>query len=60
MNNKELWFFLFLVGTLFFNWPSLVIFGLSLPEYLFGAWGLFIAVTGYFISKTGRTRNKRV
>jgi len=57
MNSKELWFFLFLAGTLLFNWPFLVIFGLSLPYYLFGIWGLFIGVTGFFIS---RTKNRHV
>ncbi|MBI5640542.1 MAG: hypothetical protein HZA17_08965 [Nitrospirae bacterium] len=60
MNSKEFWPFLFFIGTLLFNWPFLVIFGLSLPEYLFGVWGIFIIVTGIFIHKTGRQRNNRV
>jgi hypothetical protein len=59
MNNKELWHFLFVIGVLLFNWPFLEIFGLSLPYYLFGIWGIFILIVGIFISinkgkKTGK------
>jgi hypothetical protein len=60
MNSKEIWPFLFLVGTLLFNWPFLLIFGLSLPYYLFSIWGLFIIVISIFIKKTGKFGNKRV
>lgn len=60
MNNRELWPFLFFLGTLLLNWPFLDIFSLSLPYYLFGVWGLFIIVMGFFISKTNRQKNKVV
>lgn len=60
MNNKELWLFLFIVGTFLLNWPFLDIFSLSLPYYLFGVWGLFIIVMGFFISKTNKQKNKVV
>ena len=60
MNNKELWPFLFILGTLLLNWPFLDIFNLSLPYYLFGVWGLFIIVMGFFISKTNKQNNKVV
>jgi hypothetical protein len=60
MNSKEIWLFLFLVGTLLFNWPFLVIFGLKLPYYLFGVWGIFIVVINIFIKKTSRPGNKSV
>ena len=51
MDNKELWFFLFLLGILLFNWPFLAIFSLGLPHYLFGVWGAFIIAIGIFIRK---------
>ncbi len=59
MNSKELLPFLFLIGTLLFNWPSLDIFSISLPYYLFAAWGLFIIAVGVVVTlitgrKTGR------
>jgi hypothetical protein len=44
MNTKELWFFLFFLGCLLFNWPVLSIFDLSLPLYLFVLWAVFILV----------------
>ena len=50
MNSKELWAFLFLVGALLFNWPFLNIFNMSLPYYLFGLWGVFIALVAFLIS----------
>jgi hypothetical protein len=52
MNTKELWLFLFLLGTLLFNWPFLSIFRLSLPFYLFGLWGVFILVIRILIRKS--------
>jgi len=60
MNNKEQWAFLFALGTLLFNWPLLDIFSLSLPYYLFGVWGIFIMVMGFFISKTNKQKDKIV
>jgi len=60
MNSKELWPFLFLIGILLFNWPSLAIFGLFLPHYLFGAWGLFILAIGISIKKNGKPGNPSV
>ena len=58
MNNKEVWFFIFACGTLFFNWPFLDMFDVTLPYYLFGLWALFIACVGIFIfaTKTGKKR----
>jgi len=60
MNSKELWPFLFLIGILLFNWPFLAIFGLSLPHYLFGVWGIFILVIGISIKKNGKPGNTSV
>ena len=60
MVSKELWLFLFLIGILLFNWPLLVIFGLSLPYYLFGVWGIFIIVIGISINRAMKARNNRV
>jgi hypothetical protein len=60
MGNKELWSFLFLLGTLLFNWPFLDIFSLSLPYYLFGVWGLFIIVVSLSIAHSKRASNKDV
>lgn len=53
MKNRELIPFLFIFGVLFFNWPFLDIFSLSLPYYLFGAWGLFILLVGLIIRGAG-------
>jgi hypothetical protein len=60
MDNKELWAFLFLIGTLLFNWPLLGIFNLSLPFYIFAAWGLFIVAIGLLISRARRMKRKDV
>jgi hypothetical protein len=60
MNSKELWPFLFLIGVLLFNWPSLAIFGLSLPYYLFGVWGVFIIIMVISIKKNGKPGNPSV
>jgi hypothetical protein len=60
MNSKELWPFLFLIGIFLFNWPFLAIFGLSLPEYLFGVWGIFIILIGVSINKAGKPGSSRV
>ncbi len=60
MGNKELWSFLFLIGTLLFNWPLLDIFSLSLPYYLFIVWGLFIVVVSLSIARSKRPANKDV
>lgn len=48
MRGKEIWLFLFLLGTFLFNWPFLDIFSLTLPQYLFGLWAIFIASVGLF------------
>jgi hypothetical protein len=58
MKNKEVWFFLFFLGTLLFNWPFLDIFSLTLPAYLFGTWGLFIFIVGISINKLGREKDR--
>jgi hypothetical protein len=42
MGTNERWVFLFVLGTLLFNWPILSIFHRSLPYYLFAAWGVFL------------------
>lgn len=60
MGNKELWPFLFLLGTLLLNWPFLDIFSLSLPYYLFSVWGLFIAAVGIFVRKSEPEGKDRV
>ena len=60
MINKDILVFLFFLGILLFNWPFLVIFGLSLPYYLFGVWGIFIIIIGITINKAGKPRNNRV
>lgn len=49
MAQQEFWIFLFIIGTLLFNWPFLDIFNLSLPYYLFAAWGIFILVITVFM-----------
>lgn len=51
---------MFLIGILLLNWPFLAIFGLSLPHYLFGVWGIFIIIIGIFIKKTGKPGNSSV
>jgi len=48
MKTKELWLFLFLIGTLALNWPFLAIFGSNLPAYLFLAWLMLIAAIYHF------------
>lgn len=50
MSSKELWPFIFIIGLILFNWPFLDIFRMSLPHYLFGAWGLLIACVGILIA----------
>lgn len=60
MSNKEIWFFLFFLGVLLFNWPFLEIFDLSLPYYLFVIWGLFIIVVGVVIRKMNKQSGWRV
>lgn len=44
INGRERWAFLFLLGLLLFNWPSLEIFSDYLPYYLFFCWGMYILV----------------
>lgn len=49
--------FLFVLGTLLFNWPFLDIFNMVLPSYFLGAWGLFILVVYVVVTvnkKTGK------
>ena len=53
MKNRELWFFLFLFGTLLFNWPFLEIFNSSLPFYLVGIWAFFILAVRFFLRNNG-------
>ena len=50
MKNREIWFFLFILGTLLFNWPFLYIFNMALPFYLITAWGFFILVVGVIVT----------
>ena len=59
MNSRELLPFLFLIGMLLFNWPLLDIFSISLPYYLFSAWGLFIIVVGLLITVTRKRKKDR-
>jgi len=60
MKSREIWLFLFALGTLLFNWPFLDIFSMMLPLYLFGTWGLFIITVSIFIHKIARENNKDV
>ncbi len=52
--SKEIWPFLFFLGLLFFNWPFLEIFSVSLPKYLFGVWALFIIAIALIITYVSR------
>lgn len=49
MKTKEVWVFLFFIGTLALNWPLLAIFGSHLPAYLYTTWLLLIALIYLFI-----------
>lgn len=49
MDNREIWLFVFFVGTLLFNWPILETVRAVLPYYLYGAWALFIATIAALI-----------
>jgi len=60
MKNKEIWVFIFFLGTLLLNWPFLEIFSMMLPLYLFGVWGLFILVVSIFINIFARENKKDV
>ncbi len=60
MSNKEIWFFLFFLGVLLFNWPFLEVFDLSLPYYLFIIWGVFIIVVIVVIKKMNKQSSWRV
>jgi hypothetical protein len=60
MVGREIWAFLFLLGILLFNWPSLEIFSAFLPYYLFVAWGVFILALGLFISSLEKKGKKDV
>jgi hypothetical protein len=59
MKTTELWFFIFLLGVLLFNWPFLDIFSLSLQYYLFGIWALFILFIGFFVSRSTKEKPGR-
>ncbi len=59
MDNRELWPFLFILGTLLLNWPFLDIFNLFLPYYLFGVWGLFIAAVAFSISRAPKNSKQK-
>ncbi len=54
MKSKEVWIFLFFIGTLALNWPLLDIFGSHLPAYLFTAWTLLIALIYFFIRRASK------
>jgi hypothetical protein len=49
MRSKELWVFLFFIGTVAISWPFLAIFGHDLPGYLFTIWFLLIAAIFLFV-----------
>jgi hypothetical protein len=49
MRSKELWVFLFCIGSVAISWPFLAIFGHDLPGYLFAVWFLLIAAIFLFI-----------
>ena len=42
--TRDLWFFLFLLGVLFFSWPIMSIFKDSLVISLFVIWFVFIVL----------------
>ena len=42
--TRDLWFFLFLLGVLFFNWPIMSIFKDNLVISLFVIWFFFIVL----------------
>jgi len=53
--TRDLWFFLFLLGVLFFSWPIMSIFKDNLVISLFIIWFIFIIlifITSIF-SKSG-------
>ncbi|MGA2192804.1 MAG: hypothetical protein ABSG42_05425 [Nitrospirota bacterium] len=54
MRPKELWVFLFFIGTLALSWPFIEIFGANLPAYLFMVWILLIAAIYLLIRRTAR------
>jgi len=54
MRGGERWVFLFLLGTVAFNWPFLTIFEGSLPSMLFLLWALFIAAAAFLASRESR------
>jgi len=42
--RRDIWFFLFFLGLMFFSWPLMGIFKGSLIPYLFIIWFVFIAL----------------
>ncbi len=42
--RKDVWFFLFFLGSLLFGWPLMSIFRYGLAIYLFIIWLLFIVL----------------
>ena len=42
--RRDIWFFLFFIGTLLFGWPLMLIFSSGLVVYLYIVWLLFIVL----------------
>lgn len=42
--RRDIWIFLFFLGSILFGWPFLRIFSQSLAYYLFIAWFAFIGL----------------
>jgi len=42
--RRDIWIFLFFLGSILFGWPFIRIFNRSLAYYLFGAWFIFIGL----------------
>ena len=58
MKQGDIWFFLFALGVVLFNWPFLTVFGGSLALGLFVLWGVFIAVAALLGGGGGRDRKR--
>lgn len=49
--RKDIWYFLFALGVIFFTWPVLSIFRDNLPSYFFIIWLVYIILV-YLTSKS--------
>ena len=58
MHSKELWFFLFMVGLMAFNYPIMDLVKVPLPYYLYAMWALFILIIGALVTMRDRGEKK--